>query len=115
MSSPFDNARELLRASITDCFGSNQQVFAADGSPLDVVGYVKEFQHGNHKAYRLLTGSVVPEGACIEHKGKMYSLTVMSPVERSQTKQSQLTHEYILSLGLPERVKNDYSEWASGN
>lgn len=115
MNSLFDNARGLLRASIADCFGSEQRVFASDGSLLNVSGYVKEFQRGNHKSYRLLTSDKIPEGSNIEYLGKVYSLTVVKPVERSQFKQSQLTEEYMLSSGSSEENDNDYSEWESGN
>ncbi|AIU67000.1 hypothetical protein ABF162_08300 [Vibrio coralliilyticus] len=109
MSSLFDNARALVRASIADCFGSPQQVFASDGSPIEVTGYVKKQQEGDHIVRRLLTHQTLSQDCSMQYEGKTYALVYEAPLEK-QSKSSQITNEYTLVTSV-KGSSNGYSEF----
>lgn len=109
MSSLFDNARGLLRASIADCFGSKQYVIAEDGSPLEVIGYVKKSQRDDHIIQRLLTPQDLPENCVIHYQGKTYALVYDKPLTRANDT-SQITNEYTLVIQA-EGSSNGWSEF----
>ncbi|MBU2897690.1 hypothetical protein [Vibrio hepatarius] len=109
MSSFFDNARTLVRASIADCFSSPQQVFVSDGSPIKVTGYVKKQQKGDHIVRCLLTHQTLPENCSMQYEGKTYSLVYEAPLEK-HSKSSQITNEYTLVISV-KGSSNGYSEF----
>lgn len=109
MSSLFDNARTLVRASIADCFGSPQQVFNAEGEAVEVTGYVKKQQQGEHIVHRLLTHQTLPESCSLQYEGKTYALVYEAPLEK-HSKSSQITNEYTLVISV-KGSSNGYSEF----
>ncbi|NOH85530.1 hypothetical protein F0249_17175 [Vibrio sp. 03-59-1] len=110
MSSLFDNARGLLRASIADCFGSPKSVINEQGDTLSIIGYVKKSQHGERITFRLLTSETLPDHCTMAHEGLVYSLSYAQSLP-SGNGASGLTNEYTLV----RHAKGSQNEWSEFN
>lgn len=95
MSSLFESARGLLRASIADCFGSPITITTLEGDQREINGYIKEAKRGEHKVYRLLTEESLPEQCSTTYQGIDYMLVYELPVEGNGT-DSQISREYVM-------------------
>ncbi|MBF4256893.1 hypothetical protein EAY27_13935 [Vibrio anguillarum] len=95
MSSLFESARGLLRASIADCFGHSILVTTAEGDQLEIIGYIQSAKRGEHTVHRLLTDEALPEQCSTVYKDKPYMLVYEMPVKSTGT-DSQITREYVM-------------------
>ena len=110
MTSLFDNARGLLRASIADCFGSPKSVVTEQGDTLTIFGYVKKSQQGERITFRLLTCETLPEHCIIQHEGLVYFLSYAQALP-SGNGASGLINEYTLV----RQAKGSKNEWSEFN
>ncbi|WP_318438150.1 hypothetical protein [Photobacterium leiognathi] len=110
MNSPFDEARQLIRASIEQCFSRDWVVKQPDGKERKIQGYIKHQSRDGHTIQRLLTSSYLPPLSTMMVKGKCYCL-VHSGYNHGQVKhESQLQREYLLNLS-KAGGKHDFSEF----
>ncbi|WED23072.1 hypothetical protein L3Q72_06675 [Vibrio sp. JC009] len=109
MPGAFESARELLRASIADCFGYPITVTTAEGDPREINGYIRESKEENHTIYRLISDSSLPEGCTLTHKGRRYFLTYEAPL-RDSGSDSQIAREYTMAL-VAEGKSDGWSEY----
>ncbi len=97
MSSLFESARGLLRASIADCFGSPITITTLEGDQREITGYIKEAKQGEHVVHRLLTSEELPEECSTVYEGNNYMLVYELPVKGNGT-DSQISREYVMIL-----------------
>ncbi|MGD8109378.1 hypothetical protein [Vibrio sp. TRT 17S01] len=96
MSSLFDSARSLLRASIADCFGSTHIVTTPEGDRREIIGYIRTSAQGNHIVHRLISSDVLPESCLLDYQGKRYLLVYEEPL-RDAGSDSQIALEYTMA------------------
>ncbi|PMJ90290.1 hypothetical protein [Vibrio sp. 10N.261.55.A7] len=95
MSSAFDYARSLLRASITDSFGYTISITASDGEPKEIKGYIQSAKRGNHTVHRLITSESLPESCSTVYRDLNFMLVYEQPVKGNGT-DSQISNEYVM-------------------
>ncbi|HFQ4959207.1 TPA: hypothetical protein ACGUPM_002660 [Vibrio vulnificus] len=95
MASRFESARELLRASIADCFGQSLYVMTRQGDQKPITGYVRRDEKGTRQVLLLQTDAELPEGCTTVYGDKRYQLVFKAPVKVNGT-DSQIMREYVL-------------------
>ncbi len=95
MSSLFDSARGLLRASIADCFGYPITITTVEGDQREITGYIKAAKQGEHVVHRLLTSEDLPEECRTSYEGNDYMLVYELPVQGNGS-DSQISREYVM-------------------
>lgn len=110
MSSPFDHARSLLRASIADCFGGSILVTTKEGNQREINGYIRRAKRGELTVYRLFTADSLPEQYSTIYDQERFMLVYEQPVKSTGT-DSQITLEYaMVKMGSGAR-KDGWSEY----
>ena len=89
MKSAFDDARQLIRVAIQQCFGSELVVMLPDGQQRKIQGYIKHQSSESHAIKRLLTASCLPPLSTMMIKGKRYSLVFSGHEQGKGNKDSQ--------------------------
>ncbi|MFD2177858.1 hypothetical protein [Veronia pacifica] len=115
MSSLFDSARGLLRASIVANFGNPFTVTLPDGTSKEVSGYVRFSESEGVKAYRFLTDAELPCGSWVTHKHAPYRLSFSAMAKGRGNDVSQLIREYVMSHAPDEpqqHAEAKHNEWS---
>lgn len=112
MSSLFDSARGLLRASIADCFGYSINIITPQGDQRQIIGYIKHAKRGEHLVYRLITDERLPEDCATTHFGDDYVLVYDLPVKGTGT-DSQISREYAMIQKSSSQRHDGWSEYAN--
>lgn len=110
MTSRFDYARGLLRASIADCFGRSIVVTTPEGAEQEINGYIRSAKRGNHTLYRLISNETLPEQCSTVHEGMPYLLVYEQPIKGNGT-DSQISNEFVLMPQGEGANKNAWSEF----
>lgn len=112
MSSLFESARGLLRASIADCFGYPILITTLKGDQREINGYIKQAKRGEHVVHRLLTNESLPEECSTTYEGNDYMLVYELPVTGNGT-DSQITREYVMIRKGNGARADGWSEYAN--